>query len=213
MGRFLLASAAFHAGLLVLAILLGLRGPSRPPLPPVYRVNLVAAAEVAPRRERPEPEPEEEVEEEPPPEIEELEEAEELPEPEDEPEPEPARPEPEETADASERTEREEGPERPLTLEGKPFPFPWYIERLVGKIERNWRPTSNTLEATVHFRIDARGRIGDVEVHESSGNFVFDRAARRAVEAADPLPPLPAGYEGDWLGVYFIFDTRVRAGS
>lgn len=213
MGRFLLASVAFHAALLAVVIVLGLRGMSRPVLPPVYQVNLVSAAEVAPRRERPEPRPEETVEEETPPEVEEVEE---LPEPEPEKvEPEKAEPEPEaeETATEAERAEPEAGPERPLTLEGKPFPFPWYIERLVGKIERNWRPTSNTLTATIHFRIDARGRIHDVEVEESSGNFVFDRAARRAVEAAGPLPPLPAGYEGDWLGVYFIFDTRVRVAS
>lgn len=210
MGRFLVASAVFHAALVALGIALGLRGISRPELPPVYRVNLVSAAEVAPRRERPEPRPEETVEEETPPEPEEVEE---LPEPE-EAEPERAEPEPEpETATEPERAEPEAGPERPLTLEGEPFPFPWYIERLVGKIERNWRPTSNTLSATIHFRIDARGRIHDVEVEESSGNFVFDRAARRAVEAAGPLPPLPADYEGDWLGVYFIFDTRVRAAS
>ena len=78
------------------------------------------------------------------------------------------------------------------------------------KVERNWRPTSTTLSATIHFRIDGGGRIREVEVHEKSGNFLFDQAARRAVEAADPLPPLPDEYEGDWLGVYFVFDTEVR---
>jgi len=214
MGRFLAASAAFHALVAVLAILLGSRASSTMPLPPVYRVDLVTAAEVAERATPPEPAPPEEVEEEAPPEPEEEPEA--LPEPDapdPEPEPEPERdPEPErEEAEARPERAEQRGPSLPVTLEGEPFPFPWYLEQLVRKIERNWRPSSNTLSATIHFRIDARGRIHEVEVHESSGNFLFDRAARRAVEAAGPLPPLPDGYGGDWLGVYFVFDTRVRA--
>lgn len=207
MRRALLASALLHAVAVIAVWLLQQVGPSRPPLPPVYQVSLVSASELAPMRTRPEPrrpEPVEE-EEEPEPEAEEK-----VPDPEAKPPPE--RP-------AEERPTPRPGPERettkgvdlPVTLEGKPFPFPWYLEQLVRKVERNWRPGSNALTATVHFRIDARGRIRDVDVHESSGNFLFDQAARRAVEASDPMPPLPEEYGGDWLGVYFVFDTRADA--
>lgn len=172
-------------------------------LPPVYQVSLVSAAELAPRRSHPEPAPAQPVEEESP-----------------EPEPEETVPDPEKAPETpkprEERPTPKPGPERetaegdlPVTLEGKPFPFPWYLEQLVRKVERNWRPTSNTLQATIHFRIDAEGRIREVAVHESSGNPLFDLAARRAIEAAGPLPPLPDEYQGDWLGVYFVFDTDV----
>lgn len=205
MRRALLASLALHVGFAVAIWVLALAGPDRSRMPPVYQVSLVSAAEVAPQRTRPEPRPPEPVEEESPePEPEET-----VPDPEREPPKETPKP-------REERPTPKPGPQRetaegdlPVTLEGKPFPFPWYLEQLVRKVQRNWRPPSNTLKATVHFRIDARGRIDDVSVEESSGNPLFDLAARRAIEAANPMPPLPDEYGGDWLGVYFDFDTTV----
>jgi len=194
--RALLASAALHVLLGVGGFLLALRGPSRPDLPPIYQVNLVQAAELPPRRTPPEPEP---VVEEPP---EEPEAVEKVPEPEADP------PKPEPKDEQPEAVER--GPSLPVTLEGQPFEFPWYLEALVRKVERNWRPGEGTLKTTIYFRIDRAGRVSDVEVADPSGSFLFDRAARRAVEASDPMPPLPAEYSGDFLGVYFDFDAGVR---
>ena len=42
---------------------------------------------------------------------------------------------------------------------------------------------------------------------------MFEPAAPRAVAARAPMPPLPEEYEGDYLGVYFVFDTSVRIGG
>jgi TonB family protein len=206
MGRAILGSLALHALVALLAVLVGGVAPSRDrALPPMVQVQLVSAAELAPMRTRPEPAPEEPVEEEAP----EPETAEPVPEadaPErpraatsDEPTPRPG-------PDAARRT----GPDLPLTLEGRPFPFPWYLEELVRKVQRNWRPTTLTLSATVHFRIDRNGRLDDIEVEKSSGNFLFDQAAMRAVQAAHPLAPLPREFTGDWLGVYLDFDAEAR---
>ena len=204
MGRSLLASGALHLAAAVVVVLLAARGTTRP-LPPVYQVNLVSAATLAAEPQRPEPQPEETVEEEAPPEPEAVEE---IPDPEREPE----RPErqPRETPRAGPPTAQETGPDLPITLEGRPFRFPWYLEQLVRKIERNWRPSTNTMRATVYFRIARNGRISEIEVSEPSGNFLFDQAAQRAVEASAPMPPLPGEYDGDYLGVYFDFDTRVQ---
>jgi protein TonB len=204
MGRSLLASGALHLAAAVVVVLLAARGTTRP-LPPVYQVNLVSAATLAAEPRRPEPQPEETVEEEAPPEPEAVEE---IPDPEREPE----RPErqPRETPRAGPPTAQETGPDLPITLEGRPFRFPWYLEQLVRKIERNWRPSTNTMRATVYFRIARNGRISEIEVSEPSGNFLFDQAAQRAVEASAPMPPLPGEYDGDYLGVYFDFDTRVQ---
>ena len=204
MGRSLLASGALHLAVAVVVVLLAARGTTRP-LPPVYQVNLVSAATLAAEPRRPEPQPEETVEEEAPPEPEAVEE---IPDPEREPE----RPEPQprETPRAGPPTAQETGPDLPITLEGRPFRFPWYLEQLVRKIERNWRPSTNTMRATVYFRIARNGRLSEIEVSEPSGNFLFDQAAQRAVEASAPMPPLPGEYDGDYLGVYFDFDTRVQ---
>lgn len=203
--RSFLVSAVLHVLAAMVIVLLGVVGPHPREMPPVYQVNLVSASEVAPRPteprkeeseplEVPEPEPEEEA----------------IPDPEEEPTPETAEPREEEPEREGPERDTETGPDLPLTLEGKPFPFPWYLEELVRKVERGWRPTSNTLSATVHFRITDDGRVVDTEVSESSGNFLFDRAALRAVQGAVPMPPLPDGYTGDFLGVYFVFDTDVR---
>ncbi|HET9333501.1 MAG TPA: energy transducer TonB [Gemmatimonadota bacterium] len=209
MGRSLLASLALHFAVAALVFLISLRGLSRTPMPPVYQVSLVSAATLAPEPRRPEPTPEEEVVEETPPEPEAKEK---IPDPESEPAA-PRQQTTRETPAPGPDMGRETGLDLPVTLEGRPFRFPWYLEQLVRKIERNWRPSSNTMRTTVYFRIARNGRISDIKIAEESGNFLFDQAARRAVEASAPMPPLPDEYDGDYLGVYFQFDTRVEVGG
>ncbi len=204
--RWILGSAGLHVAAGLVVFLLTFRGSSRE-LPPVYQVNLVQAAELAAQPRRPEPE---EVESEP---LElEPEEEEKIPEPEEEPPPEPTREQPREDPgpDTTERVDRR-GDELPVTLEGRPFQFPWYLEEMVRKVQRNWRPPGATsLKATVYFRIERTGRITEMRVETSSGHFTFDQAAQRAIQAAAPMPPLPGEYSGDYLGVYFDFDATVR---
>ena len=208
MGRFLLVSAALHALIGLSAAVMGwvgLTGSS--PMATAYQVELVSAAELGPVRSRPEPRPAEPVEEDTPPEPEAVEKI-----------PDPDQPERDRSSSAVQQPTPRTGPDAgrrvgeglPLTLEGRPFPFPWYLEELVRKVQRTWKPTSSTLSATIHFRIDKNGRIHDIEVAETSENFLFDQSAIRAVDAADPLPPLPSGYTGEWLGVYLDFDMQAR---
>ncbi len=45
----------------------------------------------------------------------------------------------------------------------------------------------------------------DVKVDSGSGVSYYDRAAARAVYAANPLPPLPPDYRNDSLGVHLKF--------
>jgi TonB family protein len=208
MGRALLASVGLHALAAAVAVLLGgVAGSRSATLPPVYSVQLVSSRDLAPQRTRPEPRRAEPVVEETPPEPEALEKV-----PDDE-KAAPARPAAGRT-EPSPRVGREAGPhtgpDLPLTLEGRPFAYPWYLEQLVRKVQRGWRPSTSTLAATIHFRIDRNGRIDDIEVEKSSGNFLFDQSALRAVESANPLAPLPSDYSGDWLGVYLDFDSQAR---
>jgi TonB family protein len=78
------------------------------------------------------------------------------------------------------------------------------MKTLIG--QRWLRPqVGGTITATVAFVIDRDGTIRDAKNEISSGNGTFDRAALRAVLEASPLPPLPFGYNGTYLGVHLTF--------
>lgn len=93
-------------------------------------------------------------------------------------------------------------------LEGGDFPYTFYVERMLGIIGGNWfRPdVGKGSSATIHFVIERNGTVRGVEITQSSGNATFDRAARRAVIEANPLPPLPFQYTGSELGVHLKFN-------
>jgi TonB family protein len=92
-------------------------------------------------------------------------------------------------------------------LEGGDFPYTIYVSQMLAKIGRSWnRPqTSGEMLAQVYFVIDRDGTVRDTKVTRSSGNAAFDRAALRALIESNPLPPLPFGYRGTWLGVHLTF--------
>lgn len=93
------------------------------------------------------------------------------------------------------------------SFDGAEFPFPLYVDRMLSLIARRWfRPQSPASQpATVHFVITRDGKVRGIEITSSSGNATFDRAARRAVIEASPLPPLPFEYLGTDLGVHLQF--------
>lgn len=92
-------------------------------------------------------------------------------------------------------------------LEGGDFPYPTYIDRMITLVGRHWfRPQAgNEMIVQIYFAIERNGRIRDWKVEKSSGSALFDRAALRAVIESSPLPPLPLGYSGTYLGVHLTF--------
>lgn len=88
------------------------------------------------------------------------------------------------------------------------FNYPVYIERLVLIIGLNWfKPTQAvTTNPVVHFQILRDGTIADARIVVSSGLAFVDRAALRAVIASSPLPPLPADYARQDVGIQVVFD-------
>jgi protein TonB len=93
-----------------------------------------------------------------------------------------------------------------VTVEGD-FPYTLYIERMKTLIGTHWfRPQgAGAITTTVYFAIDRDGALRDARVETSSGNGAFDRGALRAVLESSPLPPLPFGYNGTYLGVHLTF--------
>jgi periplasmic protein TonB len=78
---------------------------------------------------------------------------------------------------------------------GVQFPFPWYIESVMTKIEINWfKPAiadSQEHVAVVYFEITRAGQVTNLKVEQSSGIPALDRSAENAVLGAEPFPPLP----------------------
>ncbi len=88
------------------------------------------------------------------------------------------------------------------------FQYPIYIERMVSIITMNWFKPAQVVPTNpvVHFRIQRDGTITDISFVTRSGLPYVDRAAERALLASSPLPPLPADYRGDHLGIQVVFE-------
>lgn len=78
-----------------------------------------------------------------------------------------------------------------------------YLPLVREKIARNWNPPPGVREARskVMFRILRSGRVGDVKLQESSGNFYFDQAANRSILSSSPFPQLPDEYPREYLEI------------
>jgi|SRR5687768_10753930 len=92
-------------------------------------------------------------------------------------------------------------------LEGGDFPYTLYLDRMKTLVGARWiRPqVAAGGKTVVYFRIQRDGTIRDAAIETPSGNGTFDRAALRAVLETSPLPPLPFGYSGNYLGVHLTF--------
>jgi protein TonB len=96
---------------------------------------------------------------------------------------------------------------------GSGFGYPYYLSNIEHKIAQQWAPPRATISAkreraiaVIGFLIKQDGRIDtqSIVVEKSSGNAFFDMAALRAINNANPMPPLPKGIS-DNLKVHFTF--------
>lgn len=100
-----------------------------------------------------------------------------------------------------------------VRTEGISFPFPGYLDNIVRQVARNFNPRNpGALKAEVFFFIRRDGTMTGFRFVTPSGNFAFDLEAQGAVEAAArSFGPLPAGFPDDILPVSFSFDpARLR---
>ena len=63
-------------------------------------------------------------------------------------------------------------------------------------------------KAVVYFRILKGGEISDIRVEASSGEPVLDLSGLRAVQESAPFPPLPSGFDEEYLIVHFYFTIQ-----
>jgi protein TonB len=100
-----------------------------------------------------------------------------------------------------------------VRTEGVDFPFPGYLENIVRQIALRFHPPGNTSDqAEVLFLIRRDGTVSDFRFLTRSGNFAFDLECQGAVDGAAQVKafgPLPSGFADDVLPVIFSFDPRV----
>ena len=217
----MVASIVLHAA--IIAAFLAIR-PARPPaLPPIYRVNIVAAAPGDPTAGVLNPTT-------PPPEV---------------PTAAPPRPKTDEVTKVPTKTITKRAPKiatpsvstkradrnapapvagggetggkgadvANVRTEGIDFPFPGYLENVVRQIALRFRPPRGSpLKAEVMFLIRRDGTISLFQFRQRSGSFTFDLEAQGAIESAATAKAfgrLPAGFRDDVLPVIFTFDPRL----
>jgi hypothetical protein len=96
--------------------------------------------------------------------------------------------------------------------EGVDFPFPGYLNNIVRQIALSFNPgdTNSALRAEVMFLIYRDGTVKIVRFVTRSGSYSFDLEAQGAIESAAPnFGRLPDGFHDDVLPVAFSFDPRV----
>ena len=90
--------------------------------------------------------------------------------------------------------------------------FGSYLQNTIAMVKRNWyakMPKEARAGAkgkvVVQFQIIRDGNIERVSLEASSGNDTFDQAAVNAINAANPLAPLPAQFRGAYIELRFGF--------
>lgn len=100
------------------------------------------------------------------------------------------------------------GPPGPGVPGGTDLLGDWYLAGVQRKIWMLWtqqlRPSAPR-PVTISFTIAADGSVSDVRVVQSSGIYLLDSAAQRAVYSAGPFGPLPRNYASDRYTIQAIF--------
>jgi protein TonB len=216
----IVASIAMHAG--IIAAFLAIR-PARPPaLPPIYRVNIVAAAPGDPTAGQlnpTAPPPDDATKTPPRPKSDEVEKV---------PVKVPTKRVPKIATPSVSTKKVDRNAPAPVAAggetggkgtdvatirtEGIDFPFPGYLENIVRQIALVFHPPprGSPLKAEVMFLIRRDGTIDAFRFIQRSGSYSFDLEAQGAVEAAAKrFGRLPTGFRDDVLPVMFNFDPRL----
>ena len=90
----------------------------------------------------------------------------------------------------------------------------WYIRQVEQRIGRNWLRTSlgklSRVEAIATFVVRPNGQIDQIELEQNSGVRSVDRAVLRAIQASNPLPPLPYELRGRPVRFQAVFEYPPR---
>lgn len=105
----------------------------------------------------------------------------------------------------------------PVSFETQWYPWGEYAAGMVARIRRHWYDNMPPIvrmglrgAVTIRFTIQRSGAITDVEMISSSEVPPYDFAARKAIELASPLSPLPADFPNasERVTCTFLYNQR-----
>jgi outer membrane biosynthesis protein TonB len=100
-----------------------------------------------------------------------------------------------------------------VSLPGIEFPYPAYLQNIVRQVRLRFNPrNAQSYRAEVAFVIRRDGSVTGITIRSTSGNYAFDVAARGAIESAGTsgaFGALPDDFRDDALSVIFSFDPQL----
>ena len=92
----------------------------------------------------------------------------------------------------------------------------WYIRQVEQRVGQNWLQTSlggradRRVQAIAAFVVSPNGQISQVTLEKRSGITSVDLAIQRAIQASNPLPPLPYELRGRTVRFQAVFEYPPR---
>jgi TonB family protein len=105
----------------------------------------------------------------------------------------------------------------PISFETQWYDWGEYAQGMVARIRRHWYDNMPAVvrlglkgAVTIRFTIERSGAITEIEMLTSSGIPPFDHAARKAIQLASPLAPLPADFPNsrERVTAQFFYNRR-----
>lgn len=97
----------------------------------------------------------------------------------------------------------------PVSQEGLKERYPAYYSLIRDRVQSRWIYPEEFKETrilvTVSIKIGKDGGLMETKLEGSSGNELFDESLLSAVKKSAPFPPLPHGFEADYLEAVLRF--------
>lgn len=92
-----------------------------------------------------------------------------------------------------------------------------WLQAVRHRVHAKWTPPRATAEGesetlVLRFVVGRRGQVSRLEAACSSGSRALEKASRRAIKAATPLPPLPVESRRESLTLRWRFHYQWRDG-
>ncbi len=90
--------------------------------------------------------------------------------------------------------------------------FGAYVDLMRQRISQHWNTAdvkaSPSQKCAVSFVISRNGAVSNIQVSQASGSYLLDTSAKRAILDSNPLPELPAQYNGSSVPVELWFQLK-----